>query len=161
MTTGNAMRLGAIRRADHVATRVLALAVGICIAVSLGFPYSAFVFAEITKASVTIPHDHRVVTRTRVPVHDGDTWLSILTGLDFGRTGATPNRIDAKQVAELVALSSDAALAEGDWLSVAAVSEAGSNRQAVVGLNLYNSKHRFEIRLDDDGTYSKYSWPTP
>jgi hypothetical protein len=139
---------------------VLRVAVGICIAALL-IPSSTFVFAEATKTTVAIPRDHRLVTRARVPVHDGDTWLSILTGLDFASTGAPASRIDPKQVTELVAFSSDAALTQGDWIFVVAVSEAGDSRQVVLGLNLYSHNRRFEFRLDDNGTYSKYSRPRP
>jgi hypothetical protein len=148
-------------RAGRRRARVFDVAACVGLALILELPISASALAQNTKTAVNIPRDHRFITQTRVPVHDGDTWFSILTGLDFARTGAPPSRIDPAQVTEIVAMTSAEALQPGDCLFVVAISKSGDSRQVVSMLNLYNPKRRFEIRLEDDGAYSKESGARP
>src|SRR5262249_2038238 len=99
------------------------------------------------------------ITYTRIQVRGGDTLPAILSGLDFARPAAPPSQIDATQVAEIAAMAYSDLLKGGDWIFVAAASERGAARQVVVELSISDTSRRrtkLEIRLEEDGKYSKY-----
>ena len=55
-------------------------------------------------------------------------------------------------------LTSAEVLKQGDWVTVAAVSEPGDSKQYILQLDVYGANHRLALRLQDDGTYSIDTW---
>jgi len=141
----------------------LGVVVGTGLAVYFGAAYSISALAQDARTSAEIPRSHRFIVKARMKVQEGDTVSSLLTALDFAKPGDPTGRIDAVQLAEIAAMTTPDALTAGELLFVNAVTEGGVGRHLMMyfSLSSSNGRMKFYIRLNDDGTYTKYYGPTP